>query len=149
MSLDPLAASPRRTSPSFFIDLSESSSTNGSPSFLQNDQDESFLCLSPSSESVPLHTYRHPLSIQTMSLSSRRSSALTPVEKIDADCWLRGLDFESPAEFKQSRWDVLPQSAVDGEAYHYDVAEDDWRQFHADWIRDDEQIPFSPPISPL
>ena len=149
MPLDPLAAPPRPTSTSFFIELSESSSTDSSPSFLEKDQDESFLCLSASSESVPLNSRRHPISIQTMSLPSRHSPVFTPVDKIDADCWLGGLDFESPSEFKQTMWDVLPQSAVDGEAYHYDGATDDWRQFHADWIRDDKQIPFSPPTSPL
>ena len=151
VSLDPLAPSPCPTSTSFFIELFESTDSTDIPSsFLQKDQDESFLYLSTSSESVRSHfRARHPISIQTKSLPSRRSSVFTPVEKVDDDYWLRGLDLESPSESNQSRWDVVPHSAVDGDVYRCDGADDDWRQFHVDWIRNDEQLPSSPPNSPV
>jgi hypothetical protein len=73
----------------------------------------------------------------------------TPAEKICDAHWLHGLDLGSPSEFDQDQCDVLPLSAVDVEVYHHDGADGDWRQFHADWMMDDEQLSLSAPNSPL
>lgn len=68
----------------------------------------------------------------------------TPVDRRMAEKdldeeWNRSLELDSPWEFSRGRPDVLPHSAVDA---HSDVpADDDWRQFHVDWIRGDEEIP--------
>lgn len=142
ISLDPLAPSPGPPS-SFFIDLSDaSSSTDSSPSFLENEQDESFLSLSVPAESKHPYARIHAASAQT----SRRSSIST-IEQITDDSWLYGLDLKSPSESIHGRLDAVLHS-VEADRYHHG-ANDDWRQFHADWIRDDHQILSSLPPSPL
>ena len=64
------------------------------------------------------------------------------------------LDLYSPSEFGQARLDSLPQSAVNTNFSHtefYSAEEEhqgDWRQI-ADWISDQQEVPFSPiPYSP-
>jgi hypothetical protein len=86
-----------------------------------------------------------------MPLPSCRSFFFSPVdqgEKFD-DSWAHGLDMDSPSEFHYGRLDVLPQSAVDTEVTHWDGVggeNDDWRQFHADWLQSEAEMPFSPTI---
>jgi len=86
-----------------------------------------------------------------MPLPSSRSFVFSPIdqkEKFD-DSWIHDLDLESPSEFHYGRLDVLPQSAVDAEVSHWDIAngeDDDWRQFHMEWVRGDAEMPFSPTI---
>jgi len=138
VSLDPLAPSPDPNS-SFFIDLSEaSSSTDSSPSFLQDDQDGSFLSFSASPDTTDPYTRGRAISAQSMNFPSRRSSVITRDDKIPDDSWLYSLDLESPSESNQSRLDVF--SVVETEVYDHNDVDDDWRQFHADWIQDDEQV---------
>lgn len=156
VSLDPLAPSPAPAATSFFIDLSDGSdSSENSPtsSDLNFYRDDSFLSLHSVSpdETKPIRSRSAEgkrslaISIQTKSIPSVFS--LDPVDRV--------LDLQSPAEFSQTRLDVLPQSAVDADLSHLDFygVEDahhgDWRQFHADWISDQQEVPFSPvPYSP-
>ena len=153
VSLDPLAPSPVPTTTSFFIDLSDRKSDNSdsSPTSI-NYRDDSFL--SPHSDSQsekkPLRTQRKrpiSISIQTKRDTFICSSVFSPVDQM--------LDLQPPVDFGQTRLDTLPQSAIDAEFSHLEFygAEEghqgDWRQFHADWISDQEEVPFSPmPYSP-
>jgi len=149
VSLDPLAPSPDPNS-SFVIDLSEAtSSTDNSPSFLEDDRDGSFLSLSALSDTTDPYTRGGAVSVQPMNLpsESRRSSVITPDDKIPNDSRLYSLDLELRSKSNQSRLDVF--SIVETDVYDHDDVDHDWRQFHADWIQDDEQIqmPFSSPDS--
>lgn len=146
VSLDPLAPSPRPIAPSFFIDLSDAgSNTDTSPSMIQSDQDESFLSLSASSGIVHPYTRGSPLSSKSISHTSSRLSIHTSIESGNDNSWLCDLDSESLSEFD---YDALPKSAVEAPVYDRDGVDDDWRQFHVDWIRDDG-APFSPANSTL
>jgi len=148
--IDRLTSSPCPTASSFFIELSEGcSSTDSSPSFAQDDRGRSYLSLSTSPENTRPHPRSQPISIQTTSLPSSCSSMLARADKIGDDYWLNGLDLESPSECNQTRYDILPLSAVDADTCHLDGDDGDWRQFHADWMLDDDQVPSSPPFSPL
>jgi hypothetical protein len=142
ISLDPLAPSPGPPS-SFFIDLFDaSSSTDSSPSIFEDEQDESFLSLSVPAESKHPYARIHAAEAQT----SRRSSIST-IEQITDDSWLYGLDSKSPSESINGRLDAVLHSVAEADSYHHGT-NDDWRQFHADWIRD-QQILSSLPPSPL
>jgi len=137
VSLDPFAHSPDPNS-SFFVDLSEdSSSSDSSPSCLQDDQDGSFLSLSASPDATDPYAQGRANTVQSMNVSSHSPSVSTPVDEISKDSWLYNLDMESPSQFHQSGLDIF---SVDTDVHDHGEVNDDWRQFHADWLRDDEQI---------
>lgn len=72
----------------------------------------------------------------------------TTDESFGANSWLRDLDVKELSESNYCRWDALSQSAADAHIYHPEDIDDDWRQFHADWIQDAGTLS-SPPGSPL
>ena len=83
ISFDPLAPSPGPPS-SFFIDLFDtSSSTDSSPSILEDEQDQSFLSLSVPAESKHPYARIHAASPQTSCCSS-----ISTIEQITDDSWV-------------------------------------------------------------
>ena len=155
VSLDPLAPSPVPAAMPYFIDLSDrkSDDSDSSPTSI-NYRDDSFL--SPhsvsQSERKPLRSRgtqrKRPISISIQTKRDTfRCSSFSPVDQM--------LDLQPPVDIDQTRLDTLPQSAIDAEFSHLEFygAEEghqgDWRQFHADWISDQQEVTFNPmPCSP-
>ncbi|EGN99412.1 hypothetical protein SERLA73DRAFT_182383 [Serpula lacrymans var. lacrymans S7.3] len=121
-SIDPFSSSPG--SRSFFVSLSDSTSSPKGESFL------SLSSTSPAPDGLyhPLPLRERPISIQTMPLPSRRSS----IQYRPVDTWER---FDAAWMLEESSPSLDPQEDEGGIEVLNLNGDDDWRQFHVDWLQ--------------